>query len=153
MLRKEWFRVILILAAVISLFFYQTIFRGRVPFPGDILVSDFQPWRSTSYLGYGAGGIPNKAQYPDTIRQMYPWKTVAIESLKQGRLPLWNPYNFSGSPLLANFQSSALYPFGILYLLISEIDAWTILIILQPLLAVLFTYLLSRKIGVGEFGS
>jgi len=153
MVRKEWFRVLLILTAVISLFFYQTIFRGRVPFPGDILVSDFQPWRSASYLGYNAGGIPNKAQYPDTIRQMYPWKTAVIESLRIGKLPLWNPYNFSGSPLLANFQSSALYPLGLLYMTLPQIDAWTVLVILQPLLAVLFTYLFSRKIGMGELGS
>ncbi|MBI5019243.1 YfhO family protein [Candidatus Gottesmanbacteria bacterium] len=153
MKRNEWMLVLVILSAVISLFFYQTVFRGKVPFPGDILVSDFQPWRSTSYLGYGAGGIPNKAQYPDTIRQMYPWKTAVINSLQKGRLPLWNPYNFSGSPLLANFQSAAVYPLGILYLFMAQIDAWTILVITQPLLAVLFTYLFSRKIGMRPLGS
>lgn len=153
MARKEWLWIVVILTAVISLFFYQTVFLGKVPFPGDILVSDFQPWRSSSYLGYGAGGIPNKAQYPDTIRQIYPWKTLAVESLKQGKLPLWNPYNFSGTPLLANFQNAALYPPGILYLLIGQIDAWTILIILQPLLAALFTYLYARKLGMKPHGS
>lgn len=153
MRRREWLFVISILISVVSFFFYQTVLFGKVPFPADILVSDFQPWRSTSYLGYGAGGIPNKAQYPDVIRQMYPWKTLAVESLKRGTLPLWNPYTFSGTPLLANFQSSALYPLGALYLLISQIDAWTILIILQPLLAVLFTYCYARKIGAGYLGS
>lgn len=153
MKHREWLWVTLILASIVSLFFYQTILFKKAPFPGDILASDFQPWRSTSYLGYGAGGIPNKAQYPDTVRQMYPWKTLAVNSLKQGRLPLWNPYNFSGTPLLANFQNAALYPFGILYLLMSQIDAWTILIILQPLLAALFTYLYARKIGMKPHGS
>ncbi len=150
---REWLWVIVILAGITSLFFYQTVLFGKTPFPGDILVSDFQPWRSTSYLGYGAGGIPNKAQYPDTVRQMYPWKTLAVTSLKQGKLPLWNPYNFSGTPLLANFQNAALYPPGILYLLIGQIDAWTILIILQPLLAALFTYLYARKLGMKPHGS
>lgn len=148
MKRNEWALVAVIITAIGLLFFHQTIFYGKVPFPGDIIVSDFQPWRSTSYLGYGAGGIPNKAQYPDTIRQMYPWKTLAVESLKRGTLPLWNPYNFSGSPLLANFQSAALYPFGLLYLVLPQIDAWTILIILQPLLAVVFTYFYSKTIGM-----
>ncbi|MEK7073824.1 MAG: hypothetical protein AAB960_00670, partial [Patescibacteria group bacterium] len=148
MARKEWLWIIVILTAVISLFFYQTVFLGKVPFPGDILVSDFQPWRSSSYLGYGAGGIPNKAQYPDTIRQMYPWKTLAVESLKQGKLPLWNPYNFSGTPLLANFQTAAMYPLGVLYLFMSQMNAWTVLIVLQPLLAALFTYWYARKLGM-----
>lgn len=149
MKRNEWMLTIGIITAIIALFFYQTVFFGKTPFPGDIIVSDFQPWRSASYLGYAAGGIPNKAQYPDTIRQMYPWKTLAIESLKRGALPLWNPYNFSGSPLLANFQSAALYPLSMLYLVLPQIDAWTVLIVLQPLLAMLFTYMYSRKIGMG----
>ena len=153
MARKEWLWIIVILTAVISLFFYQTVFLGKVPFPGDILVSDFQPWRSSSYLGYGAGGIPNKAQYPDTIRQMYPWKTLAVESLKQGKLPLWNPYNFSGTPLLANFQTAAMYPLGVLYLFMSQMNAWTVLIVLQPLLAALFTYWYARKLGMRPEGS
>ena len=149
MARKEWLFIIVTVTSLLILFFHQTIFRGLVPFPGDILVSDFLPWRSTSYLGYGAGGIPNKAQYPDTIRQMYPWKTVAVEALKSGKLPLWNPYNFSGSPLLANFQSAALYPLGIFYLFLPQITAWTILIIMQPLLAFLFTYFFARKLCMG----
>ncbi len=153
MKRHGFFWVTAILATTTALFFYQTLFFGKVPFPGDVLASDFQPWRSTSYLGYGAGGIPNKAQYPDTIRQIYPWKTLVIESLKRGKLPLWNPYNFSGAPLLANFQSAALYPFNIFYSLLSQIDAWTVLVILQPLLALIFTYLYCRKIGIGILGS
>jgi len=149
MKRFEWALIAIILTAIGVLFFHQTVFSGNVPFPGDIVVSDFQPWRSTSYLGYGVGGIPNKAQYPDTIRQMYPWKTLVVESLKRGALPLWNPYNFSGSPLLANFQSAALYPLSVLYLVLPQIDAWTVLVILQPILAIWFTYLYSRKIGMG----
>jgi hypothetical protein len=153
MAKKEWIFIIVTVSALFLLFFHQTVFRGKVPFPGDILVSDFQPWRSTSYLGYGAGGIPNKAQYPDTIRQMYPWKTAVVSALKQGKLPLWNPYNFSGSPLLANFQSSALYPLGVFYLILPQITAWTILVILQPLLAFLFTYFFARKLGMGKLAS
>ncbi len=153
MKKNEWLFIFIFLFGIISLFFYQTIFSGKVPIPADILVSDFQPWRSTSYLGYGEGGVPNKAQYPDVIRQMYPWKTLVVEALRQGKLPLWNPYNFSGAPLLANFQSAALYPLGALYLWLSQIDAWTLLIILQPFLATLFTYIYSRKIGMQYQGA
>ncbi len=153
MKHREWVWVLCALVFVTSIFFYQTVFQGKVPFPGDVLVSDFQPWRSTSYLGYGAGGIPNKAQYPDTVRQMYPWKTLAVESLKQGKLPLWNPYSFSGTPLLANFQTAALYPPGIIYLFVSQIYAWTILVVLQPILAAFFTYVYARKIGMKASGS
>lgn len=152
-MKKELVWVTALFLTVTAIFFYQTILFGKVPFPGDGLMSDFQPWRSASYMGYAPGGVPNKAQYPDTYRQIYPWKTLAISELKQGKLPLWNPYNFSGSPLLANFQSAALYPLGIIYLFISQITAWTILVLLQPLLAGLFTYWYMRKIGAKTYGA
>lgn len=152
-MKKETLWIPVILTLVSILFFFPVIAKGHIPFPGDILVSEFQPWRSASYDGYAPGGIPNKAQYPDVIRQMYPWKTIAIDAIKDGRLPLWNPYNFSGAPLLANFQSQALYPFNVLYLLFPKHSAWTALVILQPLLAAYFMYLYMKKTGIGLFGS
>lgn len=144
---------ICILAILTAVFFYQTVLFGKIPFPGDSLMSDFQPWRSSSYMGYAAGGVPSKAQYPDTIRQIYPWKTLVVESLRRGKLPLWNPYNFSGTPLLANFQSAALYPLNAFYLFLSQISAWTVLIMLQPLLAAVFTYFYMRTIRATPYGA
>lgn len=142
-----------IAATFTGIFFYKTLFFGLLPFPGDLLVAEFKPWRTYSYLGYIPASVPNKAQYPDTIRQTYPWKTLVIKMLKQGQVPLWNPYNFSGSPLLANFQSSALYPFNIFYFIFSQPIAWSILVTLQPLLAVFFTYWYCRKLSVSPLAS
>jgi len=152
-MKKEWVSVFLISVIVVSFFFYKTVTRGLVPFPGDSLMSDFQPWRSASYEGYAPGGVPSKAQYPDVSRQIYPWKTLVVDSLKQGKLPLWNPYSFSGSPLLANFQSAAAYPLNIFYLAFPQIDAWTLLVMLQPFLALIFTYWYMKKIGSGPLGA
>lgn len=153
MRRNELLLMLTTITGITVVFFYQSVFFGKIPFPGDGLMSDFQPWRSASYLGYAAGGVPNKAQYPDTYRQIYPWKTLAVNELKQGKLPLWNPYNFSGAPLLANFQSAALYPLGLVYLLIKQTTAWTILVLLQPLLAAVFTYMYARKIRINPYGA
>ncbi len=47
--------------------------------------------------------------------QFYPWRDFAMGELAQGRLPLWNPYNGAGAPLLANYQSALLYPPNLLY--------------------------------------
>lgn len=153
MKRRELTAITLLLLLITGLFFHRTLRFGSVPLPADSLVSDFQPWRSASYLGYAAGGIPNKAQYPDVIRQLYPWKTLVVSALREGRLPLWNPYNFSGAPLLANFQSAALYPANLLYLFLSQATAWTVLTMLQPLLAAWCTYLYMRKIKANIYGS
>lgn len=42
--------------------------------------------------------------------QFYPWREYALALLRAGHLPLWNPYNGAGAPLLANYQSALLYP-------------------------------------------
>lgn len=138
---------------ITSLFFYKSILFGQIPFPGDLLVSEYKPWQTYSYLGYNPGSIPHKAQYPDTIRQLYPWKTLTIDLLKNKKIPLWNPYNFSGTPLLANFQSAVFYPFNILYFIFPQSAAWTLLAILQPLLAFLFTYAYIRTLHGSQLAS
>ena len=150
---KEFLGIIGLLLFLTGIFFYKTISRGLVPFPADVLVNEYQPWRSTSYLGFTPASIPHKAQYPDTVRQIYPWKTLSLELLKSGKLPLWNPYNFSGTPLLANFQSAALYPLNIVYMFTSQISGWSYLAALQPLLATIFTYFFIRSIGARVLGS
>lgn len=139
--------------AIVVLFFYKTFFFGQVPFPGDLLIAEYNPWKTYSFLGYAPGSYPNKAQYFDVLRQMYPWKTFTINEIKKGTFPLWNPHNFSGAPLFANFQSAVLYPLNIFYLLFSQPIAWTLLTLLQPLLCMLFTYFYARTISLSSIAS
>lgn len=40
------------------------------------------------------------------------WLRFIDVNLKQGVLPLWNPYVFSGTPFIANAQSGLFYPFS-----------------------------------------
>ncbi len=141
------FAPLLFIGIIIATFFYKTVLFGQIPFPGDLLIAEYKPWQSYSYLGYVPGSYPNKAQYFDTLRQLYPWKTLALNQLKQNKIPLWNPYNFSGAPLFANFQSAVFYPLNIMYLALPQTVAWTILIILQPFLALIFTYGYIRTIS------
>jgi hypothetical protein len=44
--------------------------------------------------------------------QFYPWREYAFDMLRAGQLPLWNPYNGAGAPLIANYQSAIFYPFN-----------------------------------------
>ena len=153
MKKKENILFFLIFLGISCIFFYKSIIYGHIPFPGDLLVSEYSPWKSYSFLGYNPGSYPNKAQYFDTLRQIYPWKTFSVNSFKDMSFPLWNPYNFSGSPLLANFQSAVFYPFNFVYLLLPQIWAWSALVVLQPFLALLFTFFYTREIGVSRLGS
>lgn len=150
---KKILPILLLFLFIVFGFFYKIALNKYVPFPGDLLVAEYNPWKAYSFLGYNPGSYPNKAQYFDVLRQIYPWKTFAVDSLKNGNFPLWNPYNFSGSPLLANFQSAVFYPFNFLYFLLPKIWAWSILVILQPFLALVFTFFYCRRIGISPLGS
>jgi hypothetical protein len=137
-----------LLTIVCLLFFYKTVLYGNIPFPGDLLLTQYAPWRHVSYSGYVAGAIPSKNQYFDVLRELYPWKTLVIDQLKTGHFPLWNPYNFSGAPLLANYQSQVLYPFALMYLILPQITAWTVMVMLQPILGTIFMYLFATELGL-----
>lgn len=135
--------IIFVFAAITIAFFYPLL-KGNIPFPGDLLVST-APYNSFSYLGYAPGGVPNKAQGPDVIHELFPWKFFVIDSLKQGQIPFWTPYNFAGNTMMANFQSGTFYPFNVVFFLFSFVDGWAVFIASAPFLAGLFTYLFLRN--------
>src|SRR5690348_1671397 len=80
----------------------------KIPYPAQYQVSYFTPWNE--YAGYKFP-IKNNA-ISDVINQLYPWKYFTIEQLQKGQLPTWNPYSFSGTPHLANYQSAVFSPFN-----------------------------------------
>jgi len=127
--------------------------QSKVPFSSTYLVNFFSPWNA--YPGF-SGPVKNNAM-PDVISQIYPWKTFTIEALKNFQIPLWNSYSFSGTAHLANYQSGVLSPFNALFFLLPFIDAWSILVLLQPLLAGLFMYLYLQTLQIRKtpstFGS
>lgn len=138
-----------ILWIIMVWFFFASpyFFKGLVPFPSKYLVTFFPPWNALN-------GMPVKNNaMPDVITQLYPWKKLVIESWKLGQVPRWNPYQFSGTPLLANVQSAVFSPFNILFFILGFIDAWSMLILLQPLLAGLSMFALVSQYGVSKTGS
>lgn len=121
--------------------------KGLVPFPSRYLVTFFPPWSAT----YGMP-VKNNAM-PDVITQIYPWKKLTIESWKSGQVPLWNPYSFSGTTHAGNFQSAVFSPFNLLFFVLPFVDAWSVLILLQPLLAGLFMFIFLRNLDRSNVAS
>lgn len=126
------------------IFSYQFFLKGLVPFPSTYQVNFFAPW--SSYEKYW-GPVKNNAM-PDIITQIYPWKYFTIDQWKKGQIPLWNPYSFSGTPHLANYQSAVLSPFNLLFFIFSFVNAWSLLILLQPFLAGIFMYIFIRSLKI-----
>lgn len=128
------------LSIVVFIFFGQFILKNLYPIPSDTIVGLYYPFRDLYNKEY-PNGIPFKNfLITDPVRQQYPWRYLAVSIEKNFSLPLWNPYSFSGTPLLANHQSAPFYPLNILFFVFSFANAWGILISLQLLLAGFFLY-------------
>lgn len=136
-----------VISAVWLLFTLPFVLHGLVPFPSKYLVTFFPPWSAS----YGMA-VKNNAM-PDVITQIYPWKRVTIASWKHGEVPLWNPYSFSGTAHAGNYQSAVFSPSNLLFFLLPEVQAWSIMILLQPFLAGIFMYLFLRSMRVSREGS
>lgn len=142
LLRRYWPILIIILTVII--YFKPFIFDGKLPVPADTIVGMYHPWRDKTWDNLIAGVPFKNFLITDPVRQQYPWRELAIMLFKKGELPLWNPYSFSGTPLLANLQSAAFYPLNLLFGFLPFAIVWTVLIILEPVLAGLFLYLYLR---------
>lgn len=128
---------------IVGVFFYK-IFSGLLPVPTDALVGLYHPWRD-AYITEYPRGIPFKNfLITDPIRQQIPWRKIAIDQWKKGQIPWWNPYTFSGTSLAGNIQAAVFYPFNILFFLFSFPVAWTVLIVIQPILAGIFLFLFLK---------
>lgn len=122
------------------IFIYRDIiFKGEILFPSNFLVRFYSPWSTETMPGWESG-IPNKPIGDDQIRIFYPERTFTNAMLTKKFVPLWNPYVFAGTPHLSNFQSAVFYPLNILYTFLPQISAWTILLVIQPIMATFFMY-------------
>ncbi len=147
------FTPLLLLLLSVLYFSLPSIFSHRLPIPADAIVGLYHPYRDFYEKQYPRGVPFKNPLITDPVRQQYPWKKLVVEAEKKLSLPLWNPYSFAGTPLLANFQSSPFYPLNILYLLIPFTTAWSVLIFLQPLLAGIFLYLYLRVMRLSQLAS
>ncbi|MEK7587689.1 MAG: YfhO family protein [Patescibacteria group bacterium] len=137
-MKKLW--PVIFLIGVWFIFASPYFFKGLVPFPSKYLVTFFPPWSAQ----YGMA-LKNNAM-PDVVTQIYPWKKITIDSWKQGQVPLWNPYSFSGTPHAGNYQTAVFSPVNLFYFILPFLEAWSVSILLQPLLAGIFMYFLLRSL-------
>lgn len=136
---------------IIGIFFSSTIFQGKLPVPSDSLVGLYHPFRDY-YANTNPRGVPFKNfLITDPVRQQIPWRKVVIDQWKDGRIPAWNPFSFSGASLTGNIQAGVFYPLNIIFFLLPFTTAWAVLIMLEPLLAGLFIYIFLRhkKLSTG----
>jgi hypothetical protein len=143
----------LFLIAAILLFYYPFLISFKLPVPADTIVGLYHPYRDFYAAPY-PNGIPFKNfLITDPVRQTYIWKELAIGMLEKSHLPLWNPYEMTGKPLLANFQVGAFYPLNILLFIKPFYFSWSVFIIIQSILGGFFTFLYLKNLKLNALSA
>lgn len=120
--------------------------------PGDFVVGVYYPWLDYKW-GYSVGVPVKNPITADVPSFIFPMQNFAVNILKSGKIPLWNPLILMGTPLLANFQSAPFSPTNFLYFIFDNLTAWGLQIFLQHLIAALSVYFLMRHWKVTKMGS
>src|SRR5919206_1359565 len=76
-----------------------------------------------------------------------PLRVAAARIVLSGSLPLWNPYIFSGMPLLASAQGGLLFPLNWAYLFLPAAAATNLSVIAAYTLAGVGAFLYARRGG------
>ncbi len=110
-----------------------------------VFLCAWQPWRTWN--------IPwsmdreNRAADMDAPEKTFlalPEIVLAKREIARGSVPLWNPFNRTGGPLLSHSLEGLLYPPHWILFLLPPGKAFALLALFSFLLAFLFTYLLLR---------
>ncbi len=91
-------------------------------------------------------------QYGDFVEQHYPMRVFVADEYRHGRLPLWDPYTFSGEPAVAMSLFAPYYPPGFWQVIFPKLpfEALEIEAIFHLGLAGLFTFLFVRRLTASD---
>lgn len=141
--------VVVLLLTLPLLLFAPVALGAKTLLPVDTLFL-FEPYREAA-ANQGVA-FPQNHLVADLILENYAWKRFLVEAIDNRELPLWDPYIFAGHPFLANGQHSGLYPLSVVFYALPLWRAYGVFAWLQLGLAGVFTYLLTRVLGVRRLG-
>ncbi len=81
----------------------------------------------------------------DNLIQNLPMRVLTGIDLAHGHLPLWNPYLFGGTPLLAGFNAGSAYPVTWLTAVLPIFTAWSLTLALVYDVALVGMYVFLRR--------
>ncbi len=120
---NEDFLAVVFISVLCILFFFDVLFGPAVFFAGDNMTINL------------------------------PSKVLFFRTLSQGRLPLWNPYTFSGTPFLADINLGLLSPFNLFYAFFEPFKALSYSIVSAVLFSGITMYWYGRTMKLARWGS
>ena len=110
----------------------------------DGLRGHFWPWAPS--LGRPALS-PSASALSDPVWQFVPWVELARSELGAGRLPLWNPHQEAGQPLLGNGISALGSPILWPAIALPLFPGWNLSLLLRILVSAAGGWALARDLG------
>jgi hypothetical protein len=102
-------------------------------------------------------GLPALLGHPvlpgDDLTQNFPLRVLAGREIRSGQLPLYNPYIWSGAPLLAGWNAGAAYPLTLLFALLPGVAAWALNTIITWAVAGVGMFAFLRALRLASFAS
>jgi hypothetical protein len=145
---RAFYRLAAGLFGVLVLFNYGPVLFGKIAAPGH-LITRFPVWSEFN----SREATQPVADIGDTIDYFYPFNLFSAQQIREGTIPLWNPFVMSGMPFQAEPQTALFYPLHALYYLLSTPTAWSLALILRMWLTAMFMTLLMRSIGATKTGA
>ncbi len=102
-------------------------------------------------------GVPALLGHPvlpgDDLTQNFPLRVLAGREIRGGHLPLFDPYIWSGAPLLAGWNAAAAYPLTWLFAILPGTAAWTLNMIVTWAVAGLGMFCFLRALRLASLAS
>ena len=149
-LLKENLVIIAVLSLFLCIIFYDVIFLGKT---FKVTTGNPQALNTGPY-----GQEDNKLRYfpvqsTDSSNVEEPIQEFIKKCLWQGFLPLWNPHQGCGYPLIGMMQVGLFFPLNYILYLLPQLYAWDLMILSRIFFAGLFTYWLMRTFKFGKIPS
>lgn len=131
----------MILVVMLLLFFSKPIINIRTQYHSPANLGQFFPLTNTGYE-------QTNTSLNDIFLQMHPWAIFNDRSVRQGEIPLWNPYNGLGAPFMANFISAVFSPYNLPFYFLDFRIASILASFLKLFACGFFTFLFLRSFSV-----
>ncbi len=140
----------LFMLVILAIAFPYVFLYGHMISPFYVLL-DFLPWK----LYASNQNFPHCQALVtwEFLGQFTGWSAVMKRALADGEWPLWNPFMFTGLPLMANYQSAIFYPPRLLHALLDIHTANTLYVLLKIWLCGFTAYVYGRGIGLSVVAS
>ena len=86
----------------------------------------------------------------DIVQQVQPWLLFTRAELRDGRLPFWNPHQFSGTPFWSNGSSAPLFPFHLLFAALPVQLGFVLLPWIRLVVGGCGAFALARRLGTSR---